>query len=81
VTDWPASRSPFPTEVSSRLSRPAVGPERSAVEGPAVHHPQVSNLNGSAIVPFVIPTEAYPDFLPRRTGQDRVCAFLQGKGA
>jgi hypothetical protein len=25
---------------------------------------------------IVIPTGAYPDFLPRSTGQDRVCAFL-----
>jgi hypothetical protein len=25
---------------------------------------------------FVISTEAYPDFLPRCTGQGRVCAFL-----
>jgi hypothetical protein len=26
--------------------------------------------------PFlVIPTEAYPDFLPRSTGNDRVCGF------
>jgi hypothetical protein len=24
----------------------------------------------------VIPTGAYPDFLPRSTGQSRVCAFL-----
>jgi hypothetical protein len=24
----------------------------------------------------VIPTGAYPDFLPRSIGQDRVCAFL-----
>jgi hypothetical protein len=27
-------------------------------------------------LPFVIPTEAYPDFLPRSTGQSRVCVFL-----
>jgi hypothetical protein len=25
---------------------------------------------------IVIPTGAYPDFLSRSTGQDRVCAFL-----
>jgi hypothetical protein len=25
---------------------------------------------------IVIPTEAHPDFLPRSTGQSRVCAFL-----
>jgi hypothetical protein len=31
---------------------------------------------GSTTLPFVIPTEAYPDFLPRCTGQVRVCAFL-----
>jgi hypothetical protein len=36
----------------------------------------VSNLNGSATLPFVIPTEAYPDFLPRCAGQGRACAFL-----
>jgi hypothetical protein len=26
-------------------------------------------------------TGAYPDFLPRGTGQGRVCAFLLSKGA
>jgi hypothetical protein len=36
----------------------------------------VSNLNGNATLPFVIPTVAYPDFLPRCTGEDRVRAFL-----
>jgi hypothetical protein len=29
----------------------------------------------SAALPFVISTEAYPDFLPRSAGQGRVCAF------
>jgi hypothetical protein len=33
-------------------------------------------LQGSAALPFVISTEAYPDFLPRFTGQGHVCAFL-----
>jgi hypothetical protein len=32
--------------------------------------------HGSVALTFVISTEAYPDFLPRGTGQDRVCAFL-----
>jgi hypothetical protein len=31
---------------------------------------------GALPVSFVIPTEAYPDFLPRYIGQGRVCAFL-----
>src|SRR5258708_8691749 len=31
--------------------------------------------------PLVIPTDANPDFLPRSTGQSRVCAFLLKKGA
>jgi hypothetical protein len=26
---------------------------------------------------FVIPTEAHPDFLPRCTGHNRVCAFVK----
>jgi hypothetical protein len=43
--------SAFPTKVSSR-------PKRSEVEGPAVHHPASTNLNGSATLPFVIPSEA-----------------------
>jgi hypothetical protein len=30
---------------------------------------------------IVIPTGAYPDFLPSCTGQIRVCAFLLRKGA
>jgi hypothetical protein len=30
----------------------------------------------STNLPFVIPTEAYPDFLPPSAGQGRVCAFL-----
>jgi hypothetical protein len=29
--------------------------------------------------PFVIPTGAYPDFLPRCAGRGRVCAFCKGK--
>jgi hypothetical protein len=33
-------------------------------------------FHGTATLPFVISTEANPDFLPRGTGQDRVCAFL-----
>ena len=32
--------------------------------------------DGSVALTFVISTEANPDFLPRGTGQDRVCAFL-----
>jgi hypothetical protein len=32
--------------------------------------------HGSVALTFVISTEANPDFLPRGTGQDRVCAFL-----
>jgi hypothetical protein len=35
-----------------------------------------TTFHGSATLPFVIPTGAYPDFLPRCTGQGRVCAFL-----
>ncbi len=31
--------------------------------------------HGSATLPFVISTEAYPDFLPRSTRNDRVCGF------
>jgi len=42
---------PIQTEVSSR-------PERSEVEGPAVHHPHKQNLNERAALPFVIPTGA-----------------------
>jgi hypothetical protein len=38
-------------------------------------------LNGNATLPFVIPTGAYPDFLPRGPLEVRVCAFLLGKGA
>jgi hypothetical protein len=32
-------------------------------------------LHESAALPFVISTEAYPDFLPRRTRSVHVCAF------
>jgi hypothetical protein len=32
--------------------------------------------HGSVALTFVISTEANPDFLPRGTGQGRVCAFL-----
>jgi hypothetical protein len=34
-----------------------------------------TTLHGSAALPFVISTEAYPDFLPRCTGHDHVCGF------
>jgi hypothetical protein len=34
---------------------------------------RATTLNGSAPVPFVIPS--VPDFLPRSTGQSRVCTF------
>jgi hypothetical protein len=42
---------------------------RRAVEGSAVPRPFVEMFFDTA----------YPDFLPRRTGQGIVCAFLQGK--
>jgi hypothetical protein len=42
----------------------------TAVEGPAVSL-ILYDLNGSTTLPFVIPIEAYPDFLPRSTGQGR----------
>jgi hypothetical protein len=47
--------------------RPTQGDERSEAEGPAV----------LLFIPnrSVIPTEAYPDFLPRCTGHDHVCAL------
>jgi hypothetical protein len=32
-------------------------------------------LHGSVALPFVIPTGAYPDFLPRSTEQVHVCGF------
>jgi hypothetical protein len=39
-------------------------------------HPQDgATLHGSAALPFVISTEAYPDFLSRRTRNAHVCAF------
>jgi hypothetical protein len=35
-----------------------------------------SALDGNSAVTFVIPTEAYPDFLLRGTTNGRVCGFL-----
>jgi len=32
-------------------------------------------LHGSVALPFVIPTGAYPDFLPRGRRQDHACGF------
>ncbi len=62
------------TEVSSR-------PKRSEVEGPAVCPSALPSFpeqtRTSTPNRIVIPTEAYPDFLPRCTGQDRVCALPQ----
>ena len=48
--------------------RPTQGDEKRLLLKAALHE--------SPALPFVISTEAYPDFLPRCTGQDRVCAFL-----
>jgi hypothetical protein len=48
--------------------RPTQGDEKRLLPRPLSH--------GSVALTFVISTEAYPDFLPRGTGQDRVCAFL-----
>ena len=36
----------------------------------------VSALDGNSAVTFVIPTEAYPDFLLPGTTNGRVCGFL-----
>ncbi len=38
-----------------------------------------TTLHGSIAFPFVIPTGAYPDFLPRCTRRRNVCAFPQRK--
>jgi hypothetical protein len=35
-----------------------------------------TTLPGSTVLPFVISTEAYPDFLLRAAGNDHVCGFL-----
>jgi hypothetical protein len=35
-----------------------------------------TSLSSSAALPFVISTEAYPDFLLRAAGNDHVCGFL-----
>jgi hypothetical protein len=40
-----------------------------------------SGTRNSILNRILISTEAYQDFLPRSPGQDRVCAFLQRKGA
>jgi hypothetical protein len=48
--------------------RPTQGDEKRLLWRPLSH--------GSVALAFVISTEANPDFLPRGTGQDRVCAFL-----
>jgi hypothetical protein len=42
---------------------------RSAIPLPLTSAPAVATL------PFVIPTEAYPDFLLRAAGDDDVCGF------
>jgi hypothetical protein len=59
---------------ATRLPRPAVGPERSAVERPAVSFcpSHLTDPNKSHRAPLCHPD---PDFLPRGTGQGRVCAF------
>jgi hypothetical protein len=47
----------------------------SEAEGSAVSPSPIAHINGSATLNFVIPTGAYPDFLPRSTRQSRVCAL------
>jgi hypothetical protein len=44
-------------------------------EGSAVSLAHYQMLMQALLFPLVIPTEAYPDFLPRSTRQGRVCAF------
>jgi hypothetical protein len=34
-----------------------------------------TTVDGSTALPFVISTEAYPDFLLRAAGNDHVCGF------
>jgi hypothetical protein len=55
-------------ELSSR-------PKRSAVQATCCSFIHQQIFYESAALPFVIPTEANPDFLPRSTGQGSVCAF------
>jgi hypothetical protein len=53
-------------------------PDRSAAKWRDLlfsFNPSHLKLDGSATLPFVIPTEAYPDFLLRSTGQGHVCAL------
>jgi hypothetical protein len=47
--------------------RPRLVPETWALSIP------LTALNGHAALPFVIPTEAYPDFLLRSPDNDHVC--------
>jgi hypothetical protein len=47
--------------------RPTQGDQKRL--GPA------TTLHGTVALSFVIPTEAYPDFLPRGTRKNHVCGF------
>jgi hypothetical protein len=57
-------------------NRSVIPTEAQRSEGTCCFLPSThQTLNGSAAVSFVIPTGAYPDFLPRSTGQGHVCAL------
>ncbi len=55
---------------------PLCHPDRSAAQwrDPQFSQP-ASAQDGSTALPFVLPTEAYPDFLLRSARQHRVCGF------
>jgi hypothetical protein len=73
------------TNLSSRLPRPAVGPERSEVEGPAV--PSTSSwCQPKRYPPLCHPAcpglpwdRSVPEFLLRCPEQIHVCGLLQGR--
>jgi tetratricopeptide (TPR) repeat protein len=73
-----------PTELSSRLPRLAVGPERSAVEGPAVslsgsHDRFVQTIASPTISPVVFSPVPAALFIPHATGTERVIQTMQSR--
>ncbi len=58
---------------TSTISRKNVIP--SEAEGSAVRPTGNGSEPRAPLSPFVIPTGAHPDFLPRCTGRRSVCAF------